>query len=115
MDEPITTILEGVSLSELCTIAEAAKMLGVEYITAYGFIGRKQLPWRWATTQEESQLNSDARIGSLPGREPGQRLKLVRRVDVLQAKSEKRERGKRGADKGDRVRRTKAEMAGGGC
>jgi len=115
MDEPITTILEGVALSELCTIAEAAEMLGVEYITAYGFIGRKQIPWRWATAQEESRLNSDRRTGSLPGKQPGQRLKLLRRVDIDRAKSERRERGKRGKDKGNRVRRTKAEMASGGC
>ena len=115
MDEPITDILAGVPLSELCTIAEAAQTLGVKYITAYGFIGRKRIPWRWATPTEESQLNSDARIGSLPGKQPGKRLKLVRLVDIQQAKTEKRERGQRGKDKGTRSRRTKSEMASGGC
>src|SRR5579859_2628604 len=104
MDEPITTILESVALAELCTIAEAAEMLGVKYISAYGFIGRKQIPWRWATSQEESQLNSDGRTGSLPGKQPGQRLKLVQRVDIDKAMSERRERGKRSKDKGNRVR-----------
>jgi hypothetical protein len=113
MDEPITTILEGVSLSELYTIAEAAEALGVAYITAYGFIGRKQLPWRWATPTEESQLNSDGRIGSLPGKQPGRRLKRL--VDIQRARTERRGRGKRGKDKGNRIRRTKSEMAAGGC
>lgn len=75
---------------ELLTIKELAAKLGVSYKRAAAIVTEKELPFRFATKQEEDALLEDRRIDGLPATHPpGKRIKLIPRFAVATAQNRK--------------------------
>lgn len=97
-------IVEGEKLEGMLTIQQLSQHLHVSYSRAAAIVQELQLPFRYATKQEEDVLLERGLIAGLPATaQPGRRVKLLPGDIVTTA----RERRKRGWQKG--VSRSKAE------
>jgi hypothetical protein len=75
---------------ELITIKELAAKLGVSYKRAAAIVQEKELPFRFATKEEEDTLQEDGRIDGLPATHPpGKRIKLIPKYAVATAQNRK--------------------------
>jgi hypothetical protein len=93
----VEEVIRDASLDELLTLQELAATLGVSYVRAAAIVQELDLPARYATVEEEqqlqgtiSQVTGEPRVKGLPPKQPGARIKLVLRDAVPKA------RGRRG-------------------
>ena len=78
------------AFEELLTIKELATTLGVSYKRGAAIVTEKELPFRFATKQEEDTLLENGRIDGLPATHPpGKRIKLIPRYAVATAQDRK--------------------------
>jgi len=97
-------VVEGEGLEAMLIIKQLAPLLHVSYSRAVAIVQELQLPFRYATKQEEDTLLERGLIDGLPATAaPGHRVKLLP-ADIV---STARERRRRGWQKG--VARTRKE------
>jgi hypothetical protein len=110
---PFEDMLKEVPLAEFYSINDVAELMQVAYVTAYKFIMKYHVPWRWATREEEVILRDPPTEGPplphikrLPAKKPGACIILVHREGLrLAIAMERPKRGQRGQDKQPRAKR----------